>query len=500
MINEQTQQGRRFAPLKKIRKLLKTSVIGKSFDQAPRYWMGLGLFASDLVSISLSIWLAILIWKPISADRSTLEDFFWFFQFVFPILVSMFALRGLYPGIGMNRVVELKRLVITTVFGNVMTMSFMLLFRIIFRGDAVVFVLLGILSLGLIPLSRWIVRGGLIHLHLWGEPVIVFGFGDESMELLDHLRRFKKLGWRAVAVVDGSGKAGDALKIPLIPGNAWVEDTAIASSYQNVKTAIISYSEVTEPILSQLVNNQLNGFSRLIFLSGWEYLRKAWVTPVDLGGLLGLEVQQNLLKPREQLLKRGLDLTVVLIAAVLGAPFIFLLYSLVLIDSKGKPFYKHARIGHKGKQFALWKFRTMVHDADEKLDEYLEQHPELKAEWEAERKLQDDPRITRVGRILRKLSLDEIPQLWNVLKGEMSLVGPRPIVDLEIERYADIFTLYKQVKPGITGLWQVSGRNLTGYRERIRLDEYYVRNWSIWMDMYILVRTVWVVIRVRGAF
>jgi lipopolysaccharide/colanic/teichoic acid biosynthesis glycosyltransferase len=142
----------------------------------------------------------------------------------------------------------------------------------------------------------------------------------------------------------------------------------------------------------------------------------------------------------------------------------------------------------------------MVPDADEILTAYLETHPEMEVEWDANHKLRNDPRTTRFGQIIRKLSLDEIPQMWNVLKNEMSIVGPRPIVNTEIQKYQDTFKLYKQVKPGITGLWQVLGRNNTSYSERIRLDEYYVRNWSIWMDIYIIIRTAWVLIRRRGAY
>ena len=142
----------------------------------------------------------------------------------------------------------------------------------------------------------------------------------------------------------------------------------------------------------------------------------------------------------------------------------------------------------------------MVSNADQVLPEYLALHPDLKAEWDATRKLKNDPRTTRIGRILRSLSLDELPQIWNVLKGEMSIVGPRPIVDAETERYSHIFSLYKLVRPGMTGLWQVSGRNDSGYGERVRYDEYYIRNWSIWLDIYILLRTVWVVLSHRGAY
>jgi lipopolysaccharide/colanic/teichoic acid biosynthesis glycosyltransferase len=142
----------------------------------------------------------------------------------------------------------------------------------------------------------------------------------------------------------------------------------------------------------------------------------------------------------------------------------------------------------------------MVPDADRKLADYLVENPESLIEWERAHKLRNDPRVTWVGKRLRRLSLDELPQLLNVLMGQMSLVGPRPIVESEIERYGRGYTLYRRVKPGITGLWQVSGRNNTTYDERILLDEYYVHNWSVWLDVYILIRTVSVLATAEGAY
>ncbi len=142
----------------------------------------------------------------------------------------------------------------------------------------------------------------------------------------------------------------------------------------------------------------------------------------------------------------------------------------------------------------------MVCNSDEVLRQYLNAHPQAREEWLADHKLRDDPRVTTIGRWLRSSSLDELPQLWNVLKGEMSVVGPRPIVEAEVEKYGEIFELYKAVRPGITGLWQVCGRNDTTYHQRVRLDRYYVRNWSVWLDAYILARTAYVVFRRRGAY
>lgn len=488
------------ASRKKVWKIL-LNWLRRLYKKSPRFWMSLALLTSDFISIAASVWLALFAWSTIYEDLPVLDQFLNLFPFFFAVFASLCVLRGLYPGIGLNRIVELRRLVATTTFAFAMTVVIMLVVGMAELSALWSLFSIWVISLGLVPLSRWVVRGVLIYGKMWGEPVIMFGLGEESIQILDHLRRYKKLGLRPVAIVNGSEPhgAGDNLRIQIIPGSAWA-GMRLSENYRDIRTAIISYSDLSEPILSMVVNNGLSGFSRLIFLSGWEYLRKAWVTPIDLGGLLGLEIRQNLLNRREIILKRALDLAIVLVGAVLGLPVLLLLFALVMVDSKGQPFYRQNRIGYRGETFRLWKFRTMVPDADDRLSKFLEAHPELKLEWESTHKLKNDPRVTRLGGILRKLSLDEIPQIWNVLAGNMSLAGPRPIVETEIEKYREVFTLYKQVKPGITGLWQVSGRNDTDYTERIRLDEYYVRNWSIWLDLYIVIRTIWVVIRRRGAY
>jgi Undecaprenyl-phosphate galactose phosphotransferase WbaP len=185
---------------------------------------------------------------------------------------------------------------------------------------------------------------------------------------------------------------------------------------------------------------------------------------------------------------------------VLCLPILLLLAMLIKLDSRGPIFYSQTRIGRAGKSFQAIKFRTMAVNADQLLEHYLQRQPELRTLWQQDHKLKKDPRLTRVGRWLRRTSLDELPQLWNVLKGEMSLVGPRPIIAEEISRYGDKYPLYTRVKPGLTGLWQVSGRNNISYAERVNLDAYYVRNWSVWLDAYILLRTPWVVLTAEGAY
>lgn len=197
--------------------------------------------------------------------------------------------------------------------------------------------------------------------------------------------------------------------------------------------------------------------------------------------------------------KRLLD---ILGAIVLGLVFAPLMLAIVVLMHRegGSVIFKHRRVGRGGKTFECLKFRTMVPNADHVLRSLLERDPELKAEWLRDHKLRNDPRITHLGRFLRRTSLDELPQLWNVFRGEMSLVGPRPVVREELLRYGRNVRTYLAAKPGITGLWQVTGRNDTDYRRRVVLDTYYVRNQNLLLDLYILVKTTGVVLGGSGAY
>jgi len=197
--------------------------------------------------------------------------------------------------------------------------------------------------------------------------------------------------------------------------------------------------------------------------------------------------------------KRLLDVMGALVLGVVFGPLMAVI-ALLLRKEGGSVIYRHRRIGQQGKTFECLKFRSMIPNADRLLPELLARQTEMKAEWVRDHKLRCDPRVTRLGRFLRKTSLDELPQIWNVLRGEMSLVGPRPIVREELMRYGRSLPVYLSAKPGITGLWQVTGRNNTDYRRRVALDVYYVRKHNLLLDLYILLKTPRVVLGGGGAY
>jgi exopolysaccharide production protein ExoY len=188
--------------------------------------------------------------------------------------------------------------------------------------------------------------------------------------------------------------------------------------------------------------------------------------------------------------KRAADIVLALCGIVLLAPFFLLCYVAIAGFSSGPVFFRHKRVGFNGRRFECLKFRTMAVDAQERLRRHLETDPAAAAEWVATRKLRNDPRVTPIGAMLRKSSLDELPQLFNVLKGDMSIVGPRPVTEEELGRYSDSVNAYYACRPGITGLWQVSGRSTTTFRRRVVLDSYYAHHWSIVLDTKIIVATI----------
>ncbi|WP_184358446.1 sugar transferase [Rhizobium sp. BK602] len=210
--------------------------------------------------------------------------------------------------------------------------------------------------------------------------------------------------------------------------------------------------------------------------------------------------ENDVFPPTGGVLKRAFDVSAALAALILISPLFLMLMLLVKFSDRGPIFYGHRRIGHNGKTFRCMKFRTMVVDGDRVLQAYLQNNPRAMEEWRETRKLQNDPRVTLVGAVLRKLSLDELPQLINIIRGEMSVVGPRPVVEDELERYDASAIYYLQSRPGLTGLWQVSGRNDVSYESRVAFDTHYVKNWSLGSDMMIIAKTIPAVCLSRGSY
>lgn len=213
-----------------------------------------------------------------------------------------------------------------------------------------------------------------------------------------------------------------------------------------------------------------------------------------------LRVQNNLARKSNRIVKRIFDIVATVCGGIFILPFMLIIAIIIYLDSGGPIIYKQKRVGRDGKEFNFYKFRSMVKNADTILEEYLNTHEDEKKEWQKNFKLKNDPRVTKIGKIIRKTSIDELPQLWNVLIGDMSLVGPRPLLPNEVERYSSYIEDYKLVLPGLTGVWQVSGRSDTTFEERVIMDSWYIHNWSVWIDIVYLLKTVLVVVKSKGAY
>lgn len=414
------------------------------------------------------------------------------------VFILAYGLSGLYPGVCVSPADELRRVVLSTSFIYLVLGSGIFLVR---QGETYsrsVFLLAWGLSLLLVLLGRWLVRHLFARCDWWGYPVLILGAGRTGELVIQTLKKQPWFGLKPVAVLDDNpAMRGDLAGVPVVGALALAP---LLARQRDIHYGIVAIPGVNRQRLLTILEDYGHSFAHLLMIPDLFGLASLWVGARDLGGILGLEISQRLLLPGSRMTKALLDLSLTLLLVSLLLPLLLLVVILIKLDSPGPLFYGHQRVGRHGATFVAWKFRTMVENADQVLENYLQANPALQQQWQADQKLRYDPRVTTVGRLLRRTSLDELPQLWNVLRGEMSLVGPRPIVGDEIERYADTYKLYTRVLPGLTGLWQVSGRNNVSYPARVNLDAYYVRNWSVWLDIYILARTVWVVITGEGAY
>ena len=408
-------------------------------------------------------------------------------------------LLGLYPGYGSGSVERLRQ----HTYSVFATLAILAVFALAFQiGDSLSRLLLVLAFVGLLfvtPFVRHLVLQGLKRLGLWGKPVIILSYRDTGAQFLELLRREWGLGYNPVALFDYN----------IVPASESSEDTSYEETLRDAaniahewrsNTVIFATPYTRREQLAYMVDVASETFQHVLIVPNLNGVANSAVVARDLSGTFAVEIKQNLLDPWAQRSKRALDLFGTVVGGLLISPLLLVAAILVKLDSPGPAFYGHRRVGTGDKHFVCWKFRTMYVNAEQMLDKHLQDVPNLRAEWEQNQKLRNDPRVTRVGRFLRKSSLDELPQLWNVLWGEMSLTGPRPIVDAEIPKYRKDYTLYRRIKPGISGLWQVSGRSDIDYKERVAMDAYYVRNWSVWLDIIILARTIKTVLFRRGAY
>lgn len=408
---------------------------------------------------------------------------------------------GLFPGSGINPVRELRNQLTSIASSFLMLIALNGLLGQVTDDEVLTIAFSLPLAVLVAPVARFSMRHICAPFKWWGERVIVVGSNQHGRMVCEYLKGHPQRGLKLLGIVDDRYSDYWGNEFDALPFLGTVDKLVSVCRSNHCHWVIAAVADKTDEegrrILTQgcLIPNLIVLNSRLV-------MPTIWSEASDVAGLSGIHIRDHLLFPFQRFSKRIIDIVLSACLILLFSPLLLVIGALVWLKSPGPVLYRHnGRIGREGHTFGVLKIRTMVQNADEALKKHLAENPEANAEWERDLKLKNDPRIIPgIGGFLRRTSLDELPQLWNVFIGEMSLVGPRPIVTAEIKKYIEIYSLYRRVRPGMTGLWQVSGRNNTSYADRIRLDMYYTRNWSLWLDYFILLRTVRTVLFREGSY
>ncbi|MCL2193885.1 MAG: undecaprenyl-phosphate galactose phosphotransferase WbaP [Treponema sp.] len=459
---------------------------------------------SDLLGVMLSfgfgfIWVEAYGWIIVNySGFINLRSFVTYWPYL-PVFIIIFQIIGLYPGISLAPSEELRRFSI----GSLLAYGGVIISRLIENQvwDQVnaaftislffsAFILLTVRSI-----THWILR----KVGMGGIPAVVFGSGSTAKLFIDRAQSSTKIGYVPALILDNEEAGTEEYKgVPIIHDiNIGPE---IVKRY-NIKMAIVAVDKYDNTAkMKRLLEDSVSAFRYHVIIPGFFDRANIWISVRDFDGLLGFVTSLKLGMPWNRGIKRLIDIFVVIFGGLIILPALLLVALLVKLTSPGPVLYKHKRLGRDGKPFYALKFRSMALDANERLKKLLETNPGLKKEWGDSHKLKNDPRITKFGKFLRRTSIDEFPQLINILKGEMSLVGPRPITEDEVEKYGEDFSWIFSVRPGLSGLWQVSGRSEKDYASRISYDTYYLQSWSIWLDIWVIYKTFSAVVHGKGAY
>jgi Undecaprenyl-phosphate galactose phosphotransferase WbaP len=432
------------------------------------------------------------------------------FNFSFPYFVSLwwlpviFIFFMLYEGLYESNLPfwdEAKTTVKAIALSTVTIMTIVTLGKMQDRVSRLVLLAMSVTSLFLFPLMRLWGKKLLYRTGRWKERVLILGAGNAGRLAMEGLMRERHMGYDVIGFLDddenkrGSVIAGKKVfgKIKYFP--KFVKDL-------NITTVIIAMPSLPPERLSALTAVVQDHSMNTVIIPDLRGIALINTVLFHLfyEELFLMNIRNNLKSLPNRFVKRLFDITVSILAMPLLLPLIGIIGAAIRLETPGPAIYAHDRIGKNGETFRCYKFRTMQKDAEERLKEILGNDREVRTEWEKNWKLKDDPRITKIGSFLRKTSLDELPQVFNVIKGEMSLVGPRPYLMRELNIVKQQLQVICSTKPGITGLWQVSGRSDTGYEHRVKLDAWYVMNWSLWFDIAIIFKTIRVVAKMEGAY
>lgn len=422
---------------------------------------------------------------------SVADQVYRLFIVLVPLFFIAFGVAGFYRPRFVHPALEMKQVaLLAAVMGGTATLAVHVATG---NPDAVVLVgVAGGVGAIVLPLGRVMTRVLGARLSWWGLPAVIVGSGETGRDVLSTLQTWPEIGLRPVALLDATEGSDDELALG---GPDWAPHLAQAF---DIPYAVVARPELAHSERAKRLAHYATFFDRVLSVPCAQ-APALWTTGQPGDGLHGRSASNAASRPLVQVVKRAFDLVAASLLLLLAAPLFLTIAILIQADSEGSVFYRQERMGADGQIFTLLKFRSMYSDADERLEEVLASDPERREEYETYHKLEDDPRVTPVGEMLRAYSLDELPQLINVVRGDMSLIGPRAYMPSELPKMKGLEKVILQTPPGVTGLWQVSGRNELSFDERVDLDVHYVQNWSMWLDLYLLVRTLPTVVTGEGA-
>jgi len=469
----------------------------KHFNKIKRQKVSIYLMMLDAVAINLAVIVS-------AGIRHLLVPFFggmvnWpliLRGLAFYTLISILLawLIGLYPGFGLPAVQEMQKIVYVVTLTSILLGVYLFLEQLGLAYSRSIFLASWFLSMVFLGSGRYTFRKHFSNRSWYGHPIGIIGNPESAETVINQLFEYPRLGFHPVFYYDPEQENSDSIqKITIVHTIKELRRMA-----QSVGIQHVIFTNPPNEMTSLNFAWFREHFPNILILFNTSPYGSLWVKTIDLNGTLAVEIKDHLLNTRQQVFKQILDLTLTGLILLLIWPLFFLLSVLIWFDSKGPIIYIQERLGKDERIINIYKFRTMLEDSDEKLRYLLKTNPEKAQEYAKYHKLSDDPRITRIGLILRRFSLDELPQLINVFKGDMNLIGPRSYLPRELPAIGDYANIILKVKPGLTGWWQVMGRNATTFEERLQLDEYYISNWSIWLDIFIAIKTIWVLISGQG--
>lgn len=470
------------------------------YDKYTNYFLSALLFVIDYLSIVLAEQSAFVLRNWIVSDGGTLHISWLNFWVVFPLLYLLFLnIEQLY-----NRRMQfwqvIEKIFQASLYAVVAIVIVIYIGQIAASTSRMFIFWLWLFSFMYLTVFRYLIKKFLEKVQLLQIPVLIIGAGKTAELLVKGIINDAGMGYKIIGLLeDNCVRDGILKRFPVLGKFSDVEAVIMKTRVQHV---FITAPGLEQEKLTQLIYKVQPLVKNMGIIPNLVGIPMGGIEVESLFNekLMLLRLKNNLARSWNRYLKIIFDFALTLVGTVAISPILIFIAIWIYKDSPGPVIFKHIRIGKDGREFPYYKFRSMCVDAKEKLAELLENDPVAKAEWERDFKLKNDPRITKSGAFLRKTSLDELPQIFNVLKGEMSLVGPRPVIEEELERYGEYVNDYLMVKPGITGMWQVSGRSDIDYKERVLLDSWYVRNWSVWIDIVMLVKTLKVVLLRKGAY